>query len=292
MKIIAINLLVISSLFPQRHFSAFRSLFQKEVCSFGAFRSNLPPDEELVSFIKMGMNWIFHREVVALPTNQMVFVKVEVFTRGKRLHLQGDVQREFSSLRGLIFVTKTCQEFIHLAAESFFLDSRVGKESCRFKWFKDFTKEKGTSNIFKQTCPFLLTILCTVRLLICKAPRPVRTCFASCGSWWCCRKRRCEHRCLIPRRGVLIFPRKSVVFKNSHLRIPKMFFHLLMFNKCHCKKHTPFVRLLSHRSSARSRSRSSTGPRSRFFLRCQQEECGFQLTGTWNGLPVCLKHGC
>jgi len=30
------------------------------------------------------MNWIFHREVVALPTNQMVFVKVEVFTPGKK----------------------------------------------------------------------------------------------------------------------------------------------------------------------------------------------------------------
>ena len=118
MKIIAINLLVISSLFPQLHFLGIQVTHPEGSCSFGAFRSNLPPDQEAVSFIKMG--WIgWHREVVTLPTNQMVFVKLEVFTPGKRLQLQGEVQREFSSLRGLIFVTKTCQEFIHLAAESF-----------------------------------------------------------------------------------------------------------------------------------------------------------------------------
>lgn len=232
----------------------------------------------------MGMNWIFHREVVALPTNQMVFVKVEVFTPGKRLQLQGDVQREFSSLRGLIFVTKTCQEFIHLAAESFFWTQELERKVADSNDSK-ISQKKVLQTSSNKHFHFCSPCYAPYVFLICKAPRPVRTCFASCGSWWCCRKRRCEHQCLIPRRGVLIFFRKSVVFKNSHL--PES-----VFNKCHCKKHTPFVRLISHRSSARSRSRSSTGPRSRFFLRCQQEECGFQLTGTWNGLPVCQKHGC
>ena len=234
MKIIAINLLVISSLFPQLHFLGIQVTHPEGSCSFGAFRSNLPPDQEAVSFIKMG--WIgWHREVVTLPTNQMVFVKLEVFTPGKRLQLQGEVQREFSSLRGLIFVTKTCQEFIHLAAESF----------C---WTQELERKVADSNDSK--------ISQNKKVLQTSSNKHFHFCspFYARYVFWFARRLalwghalpRAAHGDVVGRggasigasyqgAGVLIIPRKSVVFKNSHL--PKNAdFHLLMFNKCHCKK--------------------------------------------------------
>ena len=126
MKIIAINLLVISSIFSPTAFLGIQVTAPEGSCSFGAFRSNLPPDEEAVSFIKMGMNWIFHREVVALPTNQMLFVKVEVFTPGKRLQLQSEPP--WTHLRH-----QDVPRVHPPGSRVFFLDSRVGKEKCRFK---------------------------------------------------------------------------------------------------------------------------------------------------------------
>ncbi len=73
----------------------------------------------------------------------------------------------------------------------------------------------------------------------------MRTCFASCGSWWCCRKRRCEHRCLNTKAKALptIFPWKSFVFKKIHLQNPtgSMFlFPSFDLEKCH--KNTPLRR--------------------------------------------------
>ena len=180
MKIIAINLLVISSLFFPTAFFGHSGHSSRRKLFLWSFQIQSPSWRGGGKFHPNGDELDFPQGGRGL-------------TRKIRwLHLQGDVQREFSSLRGLIFVTKTGQEFIHLAAESFFLDSRVGKEKCRFKWFKDFTKKKSTSNIFKQTCPFLLTIfmhrtfsdlqgaspcedmLCLVRLMVMLSEEAVR----------------------------------------------------------------------------------------------------------------------
>ena len=118
-EIIAINLIVISSPFlPKLHFFGHSVTVPEGSCSFGAFRSNLPPDEA-VSFIQWD-EWDEWDDV--LPTNRRAgFLRgvlpglcpAELPKTEKDMEKK-DEQTRVGGLRGLIFVTKTCQDFIHL----------------------------------------------------------------------------------------------------------------------------------------------------------------------------------